>query len=213
MKKVLFLFSGLFFLSFLSNAQQDKDTKNKYNSLTISFAPSYFSVPEIGLYSKTFCPTSFYVTGNFIIKNRLGFSTGLHLLHIKNVENFTVISEYGYSGPASVRYGYNTFDMPLRLNYHIIKPNDKINFYLKTEVHNSMIVKYTEEYPGSSGKNESNIESGYNLFVGFGCGLDFKVLDRLSVAIEPNKIYSVRGVLSPYGRIECQFGIKYKLKK
>ena len=215
MKKALILFCGLLLISALIYAQQDQVPKFKDQSLTISFAPSFFAVLDEKLDADTFLPASFYVTKNFMLKPRLSFTTGIHFLYKKTVEEgfLTIYSGTGYSGPMKTTYKLTIFDIPLQLNYYLIKPNDKFNLYAKAEIKNALIIDYNKGEPNMFGKYRTSTDYGYNMFLGIGFGLDFKVVDRLSVVIEPGYNYSVIGLLPEVGLIDCQLGIKYVLTK
>lgn len=213
MNKALMFFSGLFLIPYLTHAQQEEVTKNMNNSLTIAIAPTFFATMGKKLDAETFWPTSLYVTKNFMLKKRLSISAGGHFLYKKFYEKSFVIGEMGYSGPVKTTNKYFVFDIPLRINYHIIKPNDKVNLYVKTEIKNSLIVNYFRGDPDFSGEHKSSTEFGYNMFIGVGFGLDFKVIDRLSFVLEPGLNYSVIGLLPGVGLIDCQLGAKYDLFK
>jgi hypothetical protein len=150
-----------------------------------------------------------------MLKQRLSFSTGIHFLHKKIVNQGFIISDIlpGYSGPTKTTNKYSIFDIPLRLNYYILKPNDKLNLYAKTEIKNSFIINYIKNEPDFSGKSYTHTDYGYDMFLGIGFGLDFKVADRFSIVIEPGFNYSVIGLLPEVGLLDCQFGIKYALTK
>jgi len=211
MKKVLILCLGLFLISFLTHAQQEKGTKKMDNSLTITVAPAFFATMDEKLDAETFWPTSIYVTKNFILKKRLSISTGVHVLYKKIAEEGFTIMEMGYSGPTKTTNKYGIFDIPIRLNFYLIKPNDNVNFYSKAEIKNALIINYMKGEPDMFGEYVSNTQFGYNMFIGIGFGLDFKIKDRLSFVIEPGLNYSVLGLLPQVGLIDCQFGVKYNL--
>lgn len=207
MKKTVILLIGTFLFLSSVHGQQNKNT-----SLTISVAPAYFGTLDEKFDPETFYRTSLYATINFIIKERLSFSTGLHLLSKKTVEFFDIDSFLpGYSGPVHTTNRITLFDIPIQLNYHIIKPNNKINLYAKTELKNSVIANYTKGEPDMSGKYVSETGYGYNMFFGLGFGIDFIVVDRLSFVLEPGLNYSVAGQLPDVGLIDCKFGLKYGL--
>ena len=182
MKKSFILISGLLLISTLGYAQQDKETKIKDQSLTISIAPAFFATRIGNLDANPFWPAGLYVTKNFIFKPRLGFSTGIHFLYKNIVTDGVIIDElsHGFSGITVTTNKYMIFDIPLRLNYYMIVPNDKFNFYFKAEINNSLIANYTKESPDNYGMFGSQIDYGYKMFLGIGLGLDFKVADRLS---------------------------------
>jgi hypothetical protein len=213
MKKALILFCGLLLISTLVYSQQDKESKNKDQSLTISIAPTFFATLDENIDAYTFLPTSFYLTKNFMLKPRLSFSTGIHFLYKKFVNQGFIISDFfpGYSGPTITTNKYSIFDIPLRLNYHILKPKDKLNLYAKAEIKNSLIANYIKDEPDMLGEYNTHTEYGYNMFLGIGFGLDFKLADRLSFVIEPGFNYSVIGLLPEIVLIDCQLGIKYAL--
>jgi hypothetical protein len=213
MNKALILFSGLFLVPVLINAQQEKVAKNRNNSLTITIAPAFFATMDEKLDAETFWPASLYVTKNFILNKRLSISAGGHFLYKRFYENSFVIGEMGYSGPVKTTSKYFVFDIPFRLNYHIIKPNDKVNLYLKTEIKNSLIINYFKGDPDFNGEHKSSNAYGYNMFLGIGFGLDFKVVEKLSFVLEPGLNYSVIGILPGVGLIDCQLGVKYDLFK
>jgi hypothetical protein len=215
MKKALILLIGLLLISTFGYAQQDKESKNKDQSLTISIAPTFFATLDENLNANTFLPISFYLTKNFMLKPRLSFSTGIHFLYKKFVDQGFIISDFGpgYSGPTKTTNKYSIFDIPLRLNYHILNPNDKLNLYAKVEIKNSLIANYIKGEPDMHGEYNTHTEYGYNMFLGIGFGLEFKVVDRLSFVIEPGFNYSVIGLLPELGLIDCQIGIKYALTK
>lgn len=215
MKKALILLPGLLLISALSYAQQDKESAPKDQSLTISIAPSFFATLDENLDAESFWPTSIYVTKNFMLKSRLSFSTGIHFLYKRIVNQGFIISDFGpgYSGPTKTTNKYSIFDIPLRLNYYILRPNDKFNLYAKTEMKNSLIANYIKGEPDMFGKYSSHTDFGYDMFLGVGFGLDFKVVDRLSFVIEPGFNYSVIGLLPEVGLFDCQLGVKYALTK
>ena len=215
MKKALILFCGLLLISALSYAQQDQEPENKDQSLAISIAPTFFAPLDENLDADTFYPTSFYLTKNFMIKPRLSFSTGIHFLYKKIVDQGFITIDFGtgYSGPIKTTYKLSVFDIPLKLNYYVIRPNDKFNLYAKAEIKNSLITNYSKGEPNMLGKYGTHTDYGYDMFLGIGFGLDFKVVDRLSVVIEPGFNYSVIGLLPEMGLIDCQLGIKYALTK
>ena len=215
MKKVLILICGLILISALVYAQQDKEPKKKDKSLTISIAPSFFATLDENLDADTFLPASFYLTKNYMLKPRLSFSTGIHFFSKKFVEQGFIIVDFGpgYSGPTKTTNKFSVFDIPLQANYYLIKPNDKFNLYAKAEILNAFIANYTKGEPDWNGKYGSHTDYGYNMFLGVGFGLDFKVVDRLSFVIEPGFNYSVIGFLPEVGLIDCQFGLKYALTK
>jgi hypothetical protein len=215
MKKFFIIMGGLIMIPILVHAQQDKETKNRDQSLTITLAPTYYTTFDDKLFPDTFCPPSLYVTKNFSIKKRLSFSTGIHLIYKKSLsEGFIIVEGIpSYSGPVKFTYKYAVFDIPLRLNYHIIKPNSKFNLYAKTEIRNSLIANYKKVDPDQYGKYGSHTDYGYDMFLGIGFGLDFRVVERLSVVIEPGLNYSVFGLLPNEGLADCQIGIKYALSK
>jgi hypothetical protein len=215
MKKTLILFCGLLLFSALGYAQQDKESKNKDQSLTISIAPTFFATLDENLDADTFWPTSLYLTKNFMIKPRFSFSTGIHFLYKKIIiPGFTINDFYSsYSGTTKTTNKYSFFDIPLRLNFYILEPNEKLNLYAKTEMKNSLIVNYTKGEPDMFGRYGTHTDYGYDMFLGIGFGLDFKVVDRLSFVIEPGYNYSVIGLLPEVGLFDCQFGIKYALTK
>jgi hypothetical protein len=211
MKKVHILILGLLLISVLSNGQQYKEPEKKDQSLTITIAPAFFATMDEKLDGETFWPTSLYVTKNFLLRKRLSISTGGHFLYKKIYEKSFVISEMGYSGPTKTTNKYFVFDIPLRLNYHIIKPNDNVNLYVKTEIKNSLIVNYYKGEPDFTGDYGSKTELGYNMFLGIGIGLDFKIAKRLYFVLEPGLNYSVLGYLPDVGLVDCQFGVRYDL--
>ncbi len=205
------------FLSFLGIlpvivlAQQADKRDSKGLSLSFSMAPSMISIPTNYHSDRTFCLTNFYSTISLRSHNRLSFSTGLHWLQKKDVNHSGVISEFGYSGPKTNTFNYNVIGVPARLNFNINKPNDKINFYIKTELSNSLIINYTDEYPNYLGVFESNTDVAYGLSIGFGLGLDIKLKNRLSIFVEPVKYYSITGLFNPTRFSDCQMGFKLKL--
>lgn len=215
MKKLYIVISGLIMIPILVHAQQNNETKNRNQSLTITLAPTYYTTFDDKLFPDTFWPPSLYVTKNFSLKKRLSFSTGIHILYKKMVsEGFiTVVGVPGYSGPIKITNKFSVFDIPLRLNYHILKPNSKFNFYAKTEIKNSLIANYTKGDPDQYGKYGSHTDYGYDMFLGIGFGLDFRVSERLFVVMEPGLNYSVIGLLPDVGLADCQLGIKYLLSK
>jgi len=215
MKKALILFCGLLLISALGYAQQDKEPNKKNRTLTISIAPAFFATLDENIDGDTFLPASFYVTENYMLKPRLSFSAGIHFFSKKFVTQGFTISDFGsgYSGPTKTTNKFSVFDIPLQLNYYIINPNDKFNLYAKTQILNAFIANYTKGEPDMFGKYGSHTDYGYNMFLGIGFGLDFKVVDRLSFVIEPGFNYSVIGFLPEVGLIDCQLGIKYTLTK
>ncbi len=213
MKKVSILIWGLFFISYLARAQEDTEIKIINNSLTITIAPSIFGAVPTEINPQTFWPTSLYIIKNFSIKKSLSFSTGIHLLYKKNIDEGHQISEGGYSGPIKITRKYGLFDIPIRLNLHVIKQNEKTNFYIKAELKNSVMRVHLKGEPNFEGKYLSNQAFCYNMFLGIGFGLDFKLMDRLSFVIEPGLNYTILGRLPEVGLADCQVGIKYKLNK
>jgi hypothetical protein len=215
MKKLLIIIGGLIMTPILVNAQQDNETKNRDQSLTITLAPTYYTTFDDRLFPDTFSPPSLYVTKNFSLKKRMSFSTGIHLIYKKSVsEGFIIVEGIPiYSGPVKFTYKYAVFDIPLRLNYHIIIPNSKFNLYAKTEINNSLIANYKKGDPDQYGKYGSHTDYGYDMFFGIGFGLDFRVAERLSMVIEPGLNYSIFGLLPNEGLADCQIGIKYALSK
>lgn len=214
MKKALIL-TGLLLISALSHAQQDNESGIKDKSLTISIAPSFFATLDENLDADTFWPKSFYITKNFTLKSRLSFSTGIHFLYKRIVEEGFVLGDFvpGYSGPTKVTNKYSIFDIPLRLNYHILKPNDKLNLYAKAEMKNSLIINYIKYEPNMLGKHDTHSDTGYDMFLGVGFGFNIKLVDRFSFVIEPGFNYSVIGLLPQVGLFDCQLGVKYNLTK
>jgi hypothetical protein len=221
MKKALILLNVLLLISTFGYAQQGKESKNINQSLTIGISPSFCTDPTFfatfdeNLDSDTFWPTGFFVTKNFMLKPRLSFTTGIHLLYKKMVDQGYITIDFGsgYSGPMKTTYKLSFFDIPLQLNYYILKPNDKLNLYAKTEIKNSLIVLYSKGEPNIFGKYSTHIDNGYDMFLGIGFGLDFKVVNRLSFVIEPGFNYSVIGLLPEVGIFDCKLGIKYVLTK
>ena len=215
MKKNIALVGGLLLIPLLVYSQVDSEVKKANRSLTFTVAPTFFATLDEKLDPDTFWPTSLYVTKNFPINQRLSFSTGLHFLYKKIYSEDFVISDFGpeYSGPTKTTNKYSSIDIPVRLNYHLVKPNDKFNIYAKTEIKNSLIANYFKGEPDSYGEYGSQTEFGYNMFVGIGFGVDFKVLEKLSIVLEPGFNYSVIGLLPEVGLIDFQIGLKYILKK
>jgi hypothetical protein len=214
MKKVLVLICGLFLISFVALPQPEKDLKSTNSSLTITVAPTFFATLDAELNPETFWPTSLYVTKNFILRKRLSFSTGVHLLYKRTIGEGDKISEFGgYSGPIKITRKFGVFDIPLRLSFHIVKPNDKFNIYVKTECKNSLFASHLKGEPDFNGEYSSKLIFGYNMFLGIGFGFDFKVMNRLSLVFEPGLNYSVLGRLPDVVLIDCQVGVKYKLNK
>ena len=215
MKKHIVLIGGLILIPVLVLSQQVTETQKTNRSLTITLAPAFFATLDAKLDHETFWPSSVYVTKNFPLNRRLSFSTGIHFLYKKTVVESFVISDFGpgYSGPTKRTNKMTVFDIPLRLNYHIIQPNDRFNIYAKTELKNSFIANYLKGEPDGDGEYGSNTDYGYNLFFGIGFGLDFRVAEKLSVVVEPGFSYSVIGMIPEVGLIDCQVGVKYLLMK
>lgn len=215
MKKLFTIIGVLFFLPVLVLSQQVTETKKVDRSLTVTLAPAFFATLDAKLDPDTFWPASIYVTKNFPLKQRLSFSTGIHFLFKKTVVESFVISDFGpgYSGPTKRTNKISVFDIPLRLNYHIVQPNDRFNLYAKTELKNSFIANYLKGEPDGDGEYGSHTDYGYNLFFGIGFGLDFRVAERLSVVLEPGFSYSVIGMIPEVGLIDFQVGVKYLLRK
>jgi hypothetical protein len=211
MKKVIAVLSGLLLICSYSYSQQDNEPKKRDCTLTISIAPTFFTVTGEDLNSESFLPAGFYVTKDFILKPRLSLSSGIHFISKKYVNNGFIISDFipGYSGPTKTTNRYSVIDIPLQINYYLIKPNDKFNLYAKTEILNAFIANYTKSEPDISGKYGSHTDYGYNMFFGIGFGLDFKLVDRLSFVIEPGFNYSLIGLLPETGLLDCKFGVKY----
>lgn len=212
--KKLFILSGLLLFPILVYSQGDFETKKLDQSLTITLAPTIFGVLDEEIDPTLFWPTSLYVTKNFPLKMRFSFSTGIHFLYKKIIDNGFIIPDFGsYYGPIKTTNKYYLIDIPFRLNYHIVKPNNKFNLYAKTELKNSFIANHGIGEPNFQGDYVSYTEYGYNLFFGFGFGLDFKIIERLNAVLEPGLNYSVIGFLPDVGLIDCQLGIKYTLIK
>lgn len=136
MEKLFIIIGGLLLLPFLALSQQGNETKKMDRSLTVTLAPAFFATLDEKLDPETFWPTSLYVTKKIPLKQRLSFSTGIHLLYKKIVNESFVINDFspGYSGPTITTNKYSIFDIPIRLNYHIVKPNDNFILYAKTEI-------------------------------------------------------------------------------
>lgn len=179
MKKVLVLLWGLFFFSSLTLAQQDKEIKNVNSSLTITMVPTIFFIGGDELDAEAFFPTSLCVTKNFIIKKKLSVSTGVHLLYKKLTVEGRAIADARYYGPIKYINRFGIVDIPLRLNFNVIKPNDKFNLYATTEIKNSLIALSSKGEPDDNGEYTSKNRFGYNMFLGIGFGFDFKVINRL----------------------------------
>jgi len=209
-----FILSGLLLFPILVHSQQDSETKKMDQSLTFTLAPTILGVMDEEIDPALFWPTSFYVVKNFPFKKRFSFSTGIHFLYKKFTDAGFIIPEYGsYYGPIKTTNNIYLIDIPLRLNYHIVKPNNKFNLYAKTELKNSFIANHIKGEPDIHGDYVSYTEYGYNMFLGCGFGLDFKVIERLNAVLEPGINYSVIGFLPGVGLIDCQLGIKYTLIK
>lgn len=193
-------------------AQKVDEMRKNRLSLTFSIAPTSTYIQPINSNKQIFSLTNFYSSLNFNFHKRFTFSTGLHWFNNDDVFHSVVLSEYGYRGPTTSTYKYNMISIPTRLLFNVNKPNEKVNFYIKTELSNSLIIYYTDEYPNTAGIFESNTSYDYGLALGFGAGIDLKIKNRLSLIIEPTKSYSITGSLNTLRYFDCQIGFKYKLE-
>ena len=216
MKKLIILFIGLIFIPVLIKAQQISESKKRDNSITFAYAPTYFTLFDDKLFFDDFWPPSFYLTSNFSLNERLSFSTGVHIIFKKHVGSGLLIDNgfsAAYSGHIKSTNKISYYGIPLRLNYYILKPNQKFNLYAKTEITNALKVNYEKWAPDTNGKFYTHSDTGYNMFLGLGVGVDFKVNERFSTVIEPGLNFSVLGVTPNVGLFDCQLGIKYALSK
>ncbi len=216
MKKLLILFIGLIFIPVLIKAQKIGESNKRDNSITFAYAPTYFTLFDDKLFFDDFWPPSFYLTSDFSLNERLSFSTGVHIIFKKHVGNGILIDNGfsgAYSGPIKSTNKISYYGIPLRLNYYILKPNQKFNLYAKTEITNALKVNYEKFAPDTYGKFYTNSDFGYIMFLGLGLGANFKVNERFSTVIEPGLIISVLGDTPLVGFFDCQLGIKYALTK
>ena len=192
----------------LIKAHNDNDNE-KFRTVVLQIA-AY----EAKLNHETFWPTSLYITKTVIINDRWSFSTGGHVLYKKWIQEGSIWGEFGgYSGPTKNTFRVGIFDIPIRINFHIKKIDDNFNFYLKSEIKNSIMAGQIISEPNHSGDFRTDLNVGYNMFFGFGLGSDFKISNRLSIVIEPGWTYSVFGKNPGIGFIDCQIGVKYDLIK
>jgi hypothetical protein len=212
MRRLLLILVGLIIIPISGKAQENSNEKRD-KSLTIAFAPTYFTLFDDEFIPGTFWPPSFYITTNIPIKNRLSLSTGIHFIYKKTEGEGFVISEWGYSGPTKSTNRISFYSIPIRLNYNILEPNSKFNLYAKAEITNSLIANYTKGSPDFMGTYGSHTEYGYDMFFGLGLGVDFRLSKKLSFVIEPGINYSLFGLLPEVGIADCQLGLKYNLIK
>jgi hypothetical protein len=208
--KSAILLSGLLLIPVLGQSQQDEGSKVRKRSLTVTLGPAFFATSDAKLNPETFWPASLYVTKNYMLNKRWTFSAGGHFLYKKLIMEgfaYTIIEGSGGSIKTTTRMVF--IDMPVSINFHVIRLNDKFNFYLKSELKNSIAAVHVKE----GGESHTNSEVGYNMFLGFGAGTDFKIANRFSIVLEPGINYSVIGILPQVLLADCQIGVKYCLIK
>ena len=207
----VFLFVAPYFVlgQKVDKGNRDQDIYRR-PSVSFTIAPSFFSIPELGINSTTFFLNNWHLNANFFILKKLSFTSGFNILFVNHPEEFNIHPEFGYSGPVRMDHRLIILNVPFRLNYYILNANTKLDPYFKVGFINSFKFLKTQNSPDLNGEYNYAKNSGYSNSMEFGLGLDYNVLKNLAMVFEAGKSYFISGIIPQYGLLEFQFGIRFR---
>ena len=211
MKKCVFLLASIFLLLPIVFGQKDNRKVDLNPSISVTFSPSFFSAPNIGVKSSTFCPNSWTVKGSLFLFKRVSLSTGLNLLSKNTIEEYSSYAEFGYRGPVKLDHNLKSLSIPLVMNIYLTKPESKPSLYLKIDFRNTYKFVRTEGSPNINGIFGTDKVTGYSNSMGFGCGINYRAFEKLSFVLEPCIHYYISGYLPLYSLMELQLGINFNI--
>ncbi len=192
-------------------------------SISLSFAPIetfYYYPRSLDIYSK-FSPTGIdedlYPRGvNFAVNRtltkRFSVSTGLNYKFHHTKNDIVIIGEWG-GGSYSEKSvdDMHIFDVPIELNYQLLKSPGFLDPFLKTGLRNTYFKRsYVGHYSSSSFEGNASGEIAdfkgtFMIFYELGFGTYLNIFKSVSIMVETN----LTSTLSGLGFIELQGGLKY----
>ncbi len=206
------------------SGQETKPKLNQNWSVSLSFAPIttfyYYHGAQneyLDYYSKgvmeIIYPKGSNLRIDFKFNNRLSFSSGLNFKVVNDKYSTISIGEFSARSEKSTDDKY-ILEIPIQINYQIIKSPKFFNPYLKTGFRNSYfkrfyIGEYTLwDYSGTTNGKIDNKDSKYIMFYELGAGTFLNLSRSISFIIESNLTYSISG----FGYFELQGGLRYSFK-
>jgi hypothetical protein len=199
-------------------------TKKPLNvwSISLSFAPIqtfYYYPTSLDIYTKfsprgigeDLYPRGVNFTVNRTITKRFSVSTGLNYKFHHTKNNIIIIGEWSGSYSERSVDNMHIFDIPVELNYQLLKSPGFLDPFLKTGLRNTYFKRsYVGTYSrsgivGSASGEITDFKSTILIFYELGFGTYLNIFKSVSIMVETN----LTSTLSGLGFIELQGGLKY----
>jgi hypothetical protein len=193
----------------LVSGQESKTSQSYPWSVSLSYAP------KIGLDlfdSYSIYPYSIYLLSLDLraehrFSDKFSYSFGIDFNR-----NHNTISQIIFDAPAEKSKSKSyLIEVPIQINYHIIRTPKHIDPYIKMSLSNSYLHYFKD---GTIGGNSFSIkESEYFLYYDLGFGSNFKINEAISIRFESSIAYGLIHDKNSFNYLEGLLGISYAIKK